>query len=214
MKIIAGIQEVPIKDITIGEYVSIDGRMRSAIRVALDGSVSDIQLSALTENIWQLSDGEAITDTFEGYNTLYNHELVFAKVPTAQQEIDSALKPILDVLTDEQALNFVDSYPEWVVGKTYSIGDRIRYNAALYKVLQAHISQSDWAPESAPSLFAKVLISETEEILEWVQPDSTNAYMTGDKVIHNNTTWESLVDNNVWEPGAVGSEALWSEVTE
>lgn len=27
-------------------------------------------------------------------------------------------------------------------------------------------------------------------------------------------TWESLVDGNVWEPGAQGSESLWKEVIE
>ena len=27
-------------------------------------------------------------------------------------------------------------------------------------------------------------------------------------------TWESLVDNNVWEPGALGTESLWKDVSE
>ena len=49
-------------------------------------------------------------------------------------------------------------------------------------------------------------------ILPWVQPDSTNPYAKGDKVTHIGKTWESLVDNNVWEPGAVGTENLWKEV--
>ena len=33
-----------------------------------------------------------------------------------------------------------------------------------------------------------------------------------DKVMHNGKKWESLVDNNVWEPGATGTESLWKEV--
>ena len=49
---------------------------------------------------------------------------------------------------------------------------------------------------------------------EWEQPDSTNPYITGDRVKHNGKTWESLVDNNVWEPGAQGTEALWKVVEE
>lgn len=85
----------------------------------------------------------------------------------------------------------------------------------LYKVLQAHTSQTDWAPDTAPSLFAEVLPGQDGTgIGEWVQPGSTNPYMTGDRVTHNGKTWESLADNNVWEPGAQGSEALWQEVTE
>jgi hypothetical protein len=50
------------------------------------------------------------------------------------------------------------------------------------------------------------------EVPEWTQPDSTSPYMAGDKVVHNGGVWESLVDNNVWEPGTVGTEALWQEV--
>ena len=49
-----------------------------------------------------------------------------------------------------------------------------------------------------------------DEVTEWAQPDSTNPYMTGDRVLHNGSTWESTVDNNVWEPGVYG----WAEVTE
>lgn len=49
-----------------------------------------------------------------------------------------------------------------------------------------------------------------EEVAEWVQPDSTNPYMMGDRVLHNGSTWESTVDNNVWEPGVYG----WAEATE
>lgn len=43
----------------------------------------------------------------------------------------------------------------------------------------------------------------------WQQPDSTNPYMTGDKVTHGGKTWRSTCDNNVWEPGVYG----WEEVT-
>ena len=87
--------------------------------------------------------------------------------------------------------------------------------AVLVAQMQAHTSQTDWAPDTAPSLFAEVLPGQDgTEIGEWVQPGSTNPYMTGDRVTHNGKTWESLVDNNVWEPGVQGSGALWQEVTE
>ena len=41
---------------------------------------------------------------------------------------------------------------------------------------------------------------------------SSTVYAKDDKVSHNDKHWISLVDANVWEPGAVGTEALWSEV--
>lgn len=119
--------------------------------------------------------------------------------------------------TDEQALEVQVLYPEWEnfeEGHTFIVGIRVNYREILYKVLQEHQKQSTWNPVDAPSLFAKVLNPDAEVIPEWEQPDSTNGYMTGDKVIHNGITYESLVDNNVWEPGITGTETLWKKVTE
>lgn len=130
-------------------------------------------------------------------------------------------KPVRDamdraggMLTDEQAATVLSLYREWESGIAYSAGDRRMYEGNLYTCLQAHTAQETWNPKDAPSLWAKVLIPEPDAIPEWEQPDSTNPYMKGDKVTHNGKTWVSLVDNNVWEPGAVGTESLWSEVTE
>jgi hypothetical protein len=38
--------------------------------------------------------------------------------------------------------------------------------------------------------------------------------MKDDKVVHNDKVWKSLIDNNVWEPGAIGTESLWVEIAE
>ena len=117
--------------------------------------------------------------------------------------------------TDEQALEVQSLYPNWeslADGATLKVGERVNYEGVLYNVIQEHQKQSTWNPIDAPSLFAQVLIPDASVIPEWKQPDSTNAYMTGDKVTHNEITYESLVDNNVWEPGAVGTESLWKVV--
>lgn len=116
------------------------------------------------------------------------------------------------MLTDEQALQVTTLYPLWDATKTYAVGDRVRYAGNLYRCLQPHTAQETWNPADAPSLWAKVLTDPSGTILPWEQPGSTNPYMKGDKVTHNGKTWESLVDNNVWEPGAVGTESLWKEV--
>ena len=116
------------------------------------------------------------------------------------------------MLTDEQALQVTTLYPLWDATKTYAVGDRVRYAGNLYRCLQPHTAQETWNPADAPSLWAKVLTDPSGAILPWEQPGSTNPYMKGDKVTHNGKTWESLVDNNVWEPGAVGTENLWKEV--
>lgn len=111
-------------------------------------------------------------------------------------------------LDDSDALNAVELYPEWKPNMEYMIGQRLKHDGTLYRVLQTHTSQQTWTPDVAPSLFALVLIPDTDVIPEWVQPDSTNPYMTGDKVTHNGTTWVSTIDNNVWEPGVYGWEGV------
>lgn len=111
-------------------------------------------------------------------------------------------------LPDETALEAVELYPKWESGVFYDAGLRVRYDNVLYTVITSHMTQSDWTPDAAPSLFAKVLIPDPGVIPAWEQPDSTNAYSKGDKVTHNGKTWVSEVDNNVWEPGVYG----WDEI--
>ena len=116
-------------------------------------------------------------------------------------------------LTEAEAITATCLHPKWSGDSVqYTAGQRVQDDGILYTVLQAHTSQPDWKPAAAPSLFAKVLIPDPTAVPEWEQPDSTNPYMKGDKVKHNGKTWVSLVDNNVWEPGAVGTAALWQEV--
>ena len=118
--------------------------------------------------------------------------------------------------TNAQALEVSTLYADWETleeGYSLVVGDRVTYNDVLYNVITAHNVQSTWNPVDSPSLFAKVLIPDPEVIPEWEQPDSTNPYSKGDRVTHNEKTWESLVDNNVWEPGALGTESLWKDVS-
>lgn len=113
----------------------------------------------------------------------------------------------VDDFPDETAAvlsTFVDA---WSSDTEYKTGKRVAYNGIVYKVLQDHTSQSDWTPDTAASLYAKVLIptdedGEQTEIPEWEQPESTNGYMTGDRVMYEGHIYESLVDNNVWSPSA------------
>ena len=106
------------------------------------------------------------------------------------------------MLTDEQAASVPALYSAWETDTAYNAGDRRTYGGVLYKCLQAHTSQDDWTPDVAVSLWATVLIPDPDVIPDWVQPDSTNAYMTGDKVRYNGVVYRSLIDNNVWSPDA------------
>ena len=121
-------------------------------------------------------------------------------------ELAQKLRPYIEKaalsLTDEDALEAVNLFPNWTIGVVYKVDDRVRYEELLYKCLQAHTSQDAWTPTAAPSLWAKVLIPDENEIPEWEQPDSTNAYQIGDKVMFEGHIYESVIPNNIWSPSA------------
>ena len=126
----------------------------------------------------------------------------------AAKVLRAAMDAAAAALTDDEALTAAALYPAWSAQDTYDAGERVRFDGTLYKCLQPHAAQADWTPTAAPSLWAKVLVSDTGEALPWEQPESTNPYMKGDKVTHGGKTWVSTVDNNVWEPGVYGWEVL------
>jgi chitodextrinase len=125
-------------------------------------------------------------------------------------EFIEALVKLRTSASDTQAIEADAVYPEWKDSTNYLVGDRISYGGTLYKVITAHTSQADWTPDVAVSLFAKVLIPNENAIPEWEQPDSTNPYMTGDKVVYDGKTYESLIDNNIWSP--IDYPAGWQEI--
>ena len=129
---------------------------------------------------------------------------------TAEEVAAMLIRQQINTLTvdDQTALRMVEYYPA-PDAASYAAGDRIQYNGKLYKCLQAHTAQADWNPVDAPSLWAEVFAGQDGTAIgEWIQPDSTNPYMRGDKVNYNGKLYESEVDNNVWEPGVYG----WVEI--
>ena len=140
---------------------------------------------------------------------------------TAEQAALALSKLQFMSLPDSVAYEFRALADEWISGATYYGPDdasgmpqsRVRYLGKLYKCLQTHVSQSDWTPTDAPSLWAEILPGQEgsgEEVGEWVQPGADNGYQRGDRVTHGGHLWESTFDGaNVWEPGAVG--APWED---
>ena len=112
-------------------------------------------------------------------------------------------------LADEDALQAIELFQQWVTGHAYTVNERLQYKNVLYRVVQAHISQVDWTPDITPALFAVVSLDEWPE---FVQPTGAhNAYKKGDKITFNSKHYISLIDANVYSPAAypVG----WQEQT-
>ena len=154
----------------------------------------------------------------EGDTTITVNYVVTAKPLTKEEQLENqrnlALAFFAETLSDAQALQVPMLFDEFDGnGVAYEVGKRIMFEGVLYKVIQAHTSQADWTPVAAPSLFAKVINETiTGEIPDWQQPDSTNAYMKGNKVKFNGKIYESVIDNNVWSP--TDYPAGWKEIAE
>ena len=109
-------------------------------------------------------------------------------------------------LGDETALTGVELFPAWVVGKAYIVGDRVQHGGTLYKCVQAHTSQSDWAPDATPALWKTVSI---DEYPEWVQPTGAHdAYNIGDKVTYNGQHYVCTSNANVYAPDVYGWDLI------
>ena len=129
-------------------------------------------------------------------------------------ELAQKLRPYIEKaalsLSDEDALEATNLFPNWADATAYAKDERVRYEGILYRCLQAHTSQAAWTPAAAPSLWAKVLIPDSNVIPEWEEPDSTNPYQIGDKVMFDGKVYESVISNNIWSPAQY--PAGWKEV--
>ena len=57
---------------------------------------------------------------------------------------------------DQTALRMLEFYPEWASDTEYAAGYKVRHWGKLYKVIMAHTSQADWAPDVAVTLFERI----------------------------------------------------------
>ena len=144
----------------------------------------------------------------------YEQQLQLIRPLTPEETLRAvfAAQPVIaNAIPDEFLGRMQPYFPRWESGilytrhvsfVTYGEGD-----GYLWRCETTHTSQDDWTPDISPGLWSKVLTSITD-ILPWVQPDSTNPYMEGDKVIWDGAIWESNIDNNVWMPGVYG----WTKI--
>ena len=135
----------------------------------------------------------------------------------AAEQMRRTLQIYANTLPEEQALEVAAMYPKWEAGRAYAVGEILQHGVnsvgdpQLYKVVQAHTSQADWLPEDTPALYDAFGLDEQGYPL-WSQPTGApDAYNTGDVVSHNGTLYQSLVDGNVWEPGAYAG--VWEVYT-
>lgn len=122
------------------------------------------------------------------------------------EQFRQALQMFAASLSEDKALEIATVYPNWSANKNYITGDYLQYgensigDPQLYKVVQNHISQEDWLPSNAPSLYTALGLDDSGHPV-WSQPTGAHdAYNKGDIVNYNGTLYRSLVDGNTWSP--------------
>ena len=70
------------------------------------------------------------------------------------KQLRQLIEQLAVTLADETALTGVELFPAWAVGRAYAVDDRVQHSGTLYKCVQAHTSQADWAPDKTPALWA------------------------------------------------------------
>ena len=123
------------------------------------------------------------------------------------KRLRALIEGLSDHLEDEEAVKAPELFPEWKGEGEYQAEQRVRYKGILYRCLMYHLAQPNWNPEDAPSLWARVLIEDPDNIPEWVQPGAMNGYSLGDRVRYGDQIWVSVVSDNIWVPGVYGWEA-------
>lgn len=128
-----------------------------------------------------------------------------SKLQKAEQ-LRRALQMFVQTLSDEQALEVATVFPPYVVGKSYAVGEMFTYgvngvgDAQLYKVVQAHTSSEEWAPDKVASLYTPIGLTQ-EGYPVWSQPTGAHdAYNIGDIVDYNGTLYKSVIAGNVYSP--------------
>lgn len=186
--------------------VSIDGTIyRQHEVVAMTHELAGATLTRVRS-----SAGDAVVHT--SHELTQNIGMTFAEAESetfalpffdeVQDPYAEIISEVSEILTDEQAADVPQVFPEWATDTAYKVDDRRRYGSKLYKCLQAHTSQADWTPDVAVSLWVE--IAKPGEIPVWRQPTGAqDAYNTGDKVHYpdaDGPIYESLIDANVFSP--------------
>lgn len=80
------------------------------------------------------------------------------KPMTASEVLAMLIPQQINTLTvdDNTALRMLEFYPAWSVGAAYTVGHKVRKDGKLWRVIQAHTSQTGWEPESAASLWEQI----------------------------------------------------------
>lgn len=72
------------------------------------------------------------------------------------QEIRTSIDNVTGTMADADATKNPMLFLPWEADAAYEVGDRRRHDGKVYKCLQAHTSQADWAPPVVPAIWVVI----------------------------------------------------------
>lgn len=120
--------------------------------------------------------------------------------------VSKQLAVLIDVLAEKGIVSFDELVEraevrseQYFKGRVYQAGDRVRLDGHEW---ESTVDNNVWAP--GVSGWHR-LADPGEAYPQWVAPTGAHdSYGEGDRVTHNGESWESMVSDNVWEPGEFG----------
>ena len=126
-----------------------------------------------------------------------------ARTRALQRSLAASI-PTNAVLEDIEDL--AAAFPRWEdnVGRQVHPGEFYTYEGTdVYRVVQGHVTQSDWAPPLIPALFLYLPPAGPSGCPPFVQPTGAHdAYAIGDCVEFEGANYVSLIDANTYSPSA------------
>lgn len=159
--------EVSVQDVKChGDYLMVKSLVAPAqLRALFEDPVKTSKMQVKER-------GQIVSPPYEGYTKFYRTEEYTGQIygvtmyrpertPEAQAEVQQAAVLVAQIqaqeLTDGQAVQVKAIYPAWSAdGVHYPVDYKVLHENVLYKSMQDHTSQADWAPGVAPSLWAAV----------------------------------------------------------
>lgn len=198
-----------------------EGASRPALRIELDGGLTDEQFAALTCGEIVLYEGEELLGIYTDYTAVARHEAVLVQMLDTQAaydkgvtegaaeataELQTAFEAVIPSIADDAAAinNAMPLISDWTPGK-YAVGD-VRMFAGIPRYCkQTHDSTANpgWTPAAEPALWGHYH-GTTPETARPFEADAANMYRPGEYI-----TWDGgikrCIEDTIYSPDELPS---------
>lgn len=100
-------------------------------------------------------------------------------------------------LPDNVAVTAKMFYPAWEEGAAYRVGEKVQRNGNLWRVVQAHTSQTGWEPENTASLWEQINETHSGTIDDPIPYEGNMVLEKGKYYMHDYEIYLCIRDSDV-----------------